>query len=90
MLVCRKLFGVSHSNLAVRFSALVDFFLRSLMELAVVVYFSVKMSKSSVSERIFIVRTYYSSSNIPIVTQRKFAIEFQLKIAGPSVSAIHH
>ena len=56
--------------------------------MAVVVYFSVKMSRYSVSERIFIVRKYYSNNNIPIVTQRKFAIEFKLKITGPSVSTI--
>ena len=42
MFICGKLFGVSQSNLAVRFSALADF-LRSFVELAVVVYFSVKI-----------------------------------------------
>ncbi|GBM67808.1 hypothetical protein AVEN_216255-1 [Araneus ventricosus] len=47
------------------------------------------MSRYSVSERIFIVRTYYSSNNSPIVTQRKFATEFKLKATGPSVSTIN-
>ncbi|GBM93237.1 hypothetical protein AVEN_143177-1 [Araneus ventricosus] len=44
------------------------------------------MSRYSVSERIFIVRTYYSNNNSPIVTQRKFATEFKLKTTGSSVS----
>ncbi|GBM69071.1 hypothetical protein AVEN_275702-1 [Araneus ventricosus] len=47
------------------------------------------MSRYSVSERIFIVRTYYSNNNNPIVTQRKFATEFKLKTTGPSVSTIN-
>ncbi|GBM88619.1 hypothetical protein AVEN_207115-1 [Araneus ventricosus] len=47
------------------------------------------MSRYSVSERIFIVRTYYSNNNSPIVTQRKFATEFKLKTTGPSVSTIN-
>ena len=89
MSISRKLFRVSHSNLAVRFSTLSDFFfLRSLIELAFVVYFSLKMSRYSVSERIFIVRTHYSN-NSPIVTQRKFTTEFKLKTTGPSMSTIN-
>ncbi|GBN77299.1 hypothetical protein AVEN_62458-1 [Araneus ventricosus] len=47
------------------------------------------MSRYSVSERIFIVRTYYSNNNSPIVTQRKFATEFKLKTTGPSVTTIN-
>ncbi|GBL70488.1 hypothetical protein AVEN_217785-1 [Araneus ventricosus] len=47
------------------------------------------MSRYSVSERIFIVRTHYSNNNSPIVTQRKFATEFKLKTTGPSVSTIN-
>ncbi|GBM11177.1 hypothetical protein AVEN_133913-1 [Araneus ventricosus] len=47
------------------------------------------MSRYSVSERIFIVRTFYSNNNSRIVTQRKFATEFKLKTTGPSVSTIH-
>ncbi|GBM75458.1 hypothetical protein AVEN_98277-1 [Araneus ventricosus] len=47
------------------------------------------MSRYSVSERIFIVLTYYSNNNSPIVTQRKFATEFKLKTTGPSVSTIN-
>ena len=89
MLIYRKLFGVSHSNLAVKIRALADFFFFfSLIELAVFVYFSLKISRHGVSESIFIVRTYYSN-NSPIVTQRKFATEFKLKIRGPSVPTIH-
>ncbi|GBN73493.1 hypothetical protein AVEN_245442-1 [Araneus ventricosus] len=47
------------------------------------------MSRYRVSERIFIVRTYYSNNNSPIVTQRKFATEFKLTTTGPSVSTIN-
>ncbi|GBL80237.1 hypothetical protein AVEN_29206-1 [Araneus ventricosus] len=47
------------------------------------------MSRYSVSERIFIVRTYYSNNKSPIVTQRKFATEFKLKTTGPSVPTIN-
>ncbi|GBM73879.1 hypothetical protein AVEN_40143-1 [Araneus ventricosus] len=47
------------------------------------------MSRYSVSERIFIVRTSYSNNNSPIVTQRKFATEVKLKTTGPSVSTIN-
>ena len=89
MLICQKLFGVSLSNLAVRFSALADFFWRSLIELSLVAFFSLKKSKYNVSERIFIVQMYYSSNNSPIVTQRKFAIELKFKITGPSVSTVY-
>ncbi|GBM45145.1 hypothetical protein AVEN_241431-1 [Araneus ventricosus] len=44
---------------------------------------------SNIFECIFIVRTYYSNNNSPIVTQRKFATEFKLKTTGPSVSTIN-
>ena len=64
------------------------FFLRNLIELTFVVYFSLKMSRYSVSERIFIVRTHYSN-NSPIVTQRKFATEFKLKTTDPSMTTIN-
>ncbi|GBM27424.1 hypothetical protein AVEN_144948-1 [Araneus ventricosus] len=56
--------------------------------LIVVVHFSLKMSKCSVSERTSIVKAYYLSNNSPIATQRKFAIEFKLKTIGPSVITI--
>ncbi|GBM03146.1 hypothetical protein AVEN_200834-1 [Araneus ventricosus] len=46
------------------------------------------MSKCSVSERILIVKAYYSSNNSPILTQRKFATEYKLKTTGPSVITI--
>ncbi|GBO34643.1 hypothetical protein AVEN_267186-1 [Araneus ventricosus] len=46
------------------------------------------MSKYSVSERISIVKAYYSSNNSPIVAQRKFATEYKLKTTGPSVITI--
>ncbi|GBN18028.1 hypothetical protein AVEN_43068-1 [Araneus ventricosus] len=46
------------------------------------------MSKYSVSERISIVKAYYSSNNSPIAAQRKFATEYQLKTTGPSVITI--
>ncbi|GBM97821.1 hypothetical protein AVEN_228955-1 [Araneus ventricosus] len=53
-----------------------------------VVHFSLKMSKYSVSERITIVKAYYSSNNCAITTQRKFATEYKLKTTGPSVITI--
>ncbi|GBN93101.1 hypothetical protein AVEN_73074-1 [Araneus ventricosus] len=53
-----------------------------------VVHFSLKMSKYSVSERMSIVKTYYSSNNIPIAAERKFAPEYELKTTGPSVITI--
>ncbi|GBM09949.1 hypothetical protein AVEN_86828-1 [Araneus ventricosus] len=56
--------------------------------LIVVVHFSLKMSKCSVSERISIVKAYYSSNNSPIAAQRKFATEYMLKTTGPSVITI--
>ncbi|GBN84443.1 hypothetical protein AVEN_7258-1 [Araneus ventricosus] len=56
--------------------------------IVVVVHFSLKMSKYSVSERISIVKTYYSSKNSPIAAQRKFATEYKLKTTGPSVITI--
>ncbi|GBN84163.1 hypothetical protein AVEN_156118-1 [Araneus ventricosus] len=37
------------------------------------------MSKYSVSERLSIVKAYYSSNNSPIAAQRKFATEYKLK-----------
>ncbi|GBN33372.1 hypothetical protein AVEN_254888-1 [Araneus ventricosus] len=44
------------------------------------------MSKYSVSERISIVKAYYSSNNSPIAAQRKFATEYyKLKTTSPSV-----
>ncbi|GBL90901.1 hypothetical protein AVEN_28003-1 [Araneus ventricosus] len=55
--------------------------------LIVVVHFSLEMS-NSVSERLSIVKAYYSSNNSPIAAQRKFATEFKLKTTGPSVITI--
>ncbi|GBM64514.1 hypothetical protein AVEN_215885-1 [Araneus ventricosus] len=46
------------------------------------------MSKFSVSDRISIVKAYYSSNNSPIAAQRKFATEYKLKTTGPSVITI--
>ncbi|GBN95361.1 hypothetical protein AVEN_85647-1 [Araneus ventricosus] len=46
------------------------------------------MSKYSVSERISIVKAYYSSNNSPIAAQRKFATEHKLKTTCPSVITI--
>ncbi|GBM65466.1 hypothetical protein AVEN_117312-1 [Araneus ventricosus] len=56
--------------------------------LIVVVHFSLKMVKYSVSERISIVKAYYSSNNNPIAAHRKFATEYKLKTTGPSVITI--
>ncbi|GBM91232.1 hypothetical protein AVEN_274049-1 [Araneus ventricosus] len=56
--------------------------------LIVVVHFSLKMSKYGVSERISIVKAYYSRNNSPIASQRKFATEYELKTASPSVITI--
>ncbi|GBL88016.1 hypothetical protein AVEN_246020-1 [Araneus ventricosus] len=56
--------------------------------IVVVVHFSLKMSKYSVSERISIVKAYYSRNNSPIAAQRKFATEYKLKTAAPSVITI--
>ncbi|GBO39654.1 hypothetical protein AVEN_70161-1 [Araneus ventricosus] len=56
--------------------------------LIVVVHFSLKMLKYSVSERISIVKAYYSSNNSPIAAQSKFATEYKLKTTGPSVKTI--
>ncbi|GBL85487.1 hypothetical protein AVEN_34654-1 [Araneus ventricosus] len=58
------------------------------MRTFIVVHFSLKMSKYRVSERISIVKAYYSSNNSPIVTQRKFETEYKLKTTCPSVIAI--
>ncbi|GBL92500.1 hypothetical protein AVEN_174760-1 [Araneus ventricosus] len=52
----------------------------------VVAHFSLKMY--SVSERISIVKAYYSGNNSPIAAQRKFATEYKLKTIGPSVITI--
>ncbi|GBN49136.1 hypothetical protein AVEN_241626-1 [Araneus ventricosus] len=46
------------------------------------------MSHYSISERISIVKIYYSSNNSPIAAQRKFATEYQMKTTGPSVITI--
>ncbi|GBN96095.1 hypothetical protein AVEN_92101-1 [Araneus ventricosus] len=46
------------------------------------------MSKCSVSERISIIKAYYSSNKSPIATRRKFATEYKLKTTGPSVITI--
>ncbi|GBL91853.1 hypothetical protein AVEN_105601-1 [Araneus ventricosus] len=56
----------------------------------VVVNFSLKMSKYSVSERISIVKAYYSSNNSLIEAQRKFATEYKLTTTGPSVITIRN
>ncbi|GBM33207.1 hypothetical protein AVEN_28200-1 [Araneus ventricosus] len=56
--------------------------------LIVVVHFSLKMSKYSVSERISIVKVSYSSNNNPSAAQGKFATEYKLKTTGPSVITI--
>ncbi|GBM30673.1 hypothetical protein AVEN_203330-1 [Araneus ventricosus] len=58
------------------------------MRSLIVVHFSLKISKYNVSKRISIVKAYYSSNNIPIAAQRKFATEYKLKTTGPSVIAI--
>ncbi|GBL87635.1 hypothetical protein AVEN_165233-1 [Araneus ventricosus] len=58
--------------------------------LIVVVHFSLKMSKYSVSEGISIVKAYYSSNNSPIAAQRKFASECKLKTTCPSVITIRN
>ncbi|GBM27280.1 hypothetical protein AVEN_208440-1 [Araneus ventricosus] len=46
------------------------------------------MSKYSISERISIIKAYYSSNNSPIAAQRKFATKFKLKTTEPSVVTI--
>ncbi|GBM90808.1 hypothetical protein AVEN_42528-1 [Araneus ventricosus] len=56
--------------------------------LIAVVHFSLKIMKNSDSERISIVKTYYSSNNSPIAAQRKFATEYKLKTTDPSVITI--
>ncbi|GBO44434.1 hypothetical protein AVEN_116370-1 [Araneus ventricosus] len=56
--------------------------------IGVSVHFSLKMSKYRVSERISIVKAYYSSNNSPIAAQREFATEYKLKTTGPSVITI--
>ncbi|GBN34701.1 hypothetical protein AVEN_155891-1 [Araneus ventricosus] len=58
--------------------------------IVVVVHFSLKMSKYSVSERISIVKAYYSSNNSLIAAQRKFATDYKLKTTGPSVITINN
>ncbi|GBO38300.1 hypothetical protein AVEN_106680-1 [Araneus ventricosus] len=56
--------------------------------IVVIVNFSLKMSKYSVSGRISIAKAYYSSNNSPIVAQRKFETEYKLKTTGPSVITV--
>ena len=90
MSICRKPVWRITFKFGGQIQCVGGFFLLSLIQLAVVVYFSVKMSRYSVSERIFIVRTHYSNNNSPIVTQRKFATEFQLKTTGLSASTINY
>ncbi|GBN98104.1 hypothetical protein AVEN_76764-1 [Araneus ventricosus] len=63
-------------------------FVFSMRTLIVVVHFSFKMSKYSVSECISIVKAYYSSSNSPTAAQKKYATEYKLKTTGPSVLTI--
>ncbi|GBO21805.1 hypothetical protein AVEN_210687-1 [Araneus ventricosus] len=46
------------------------------------------MSKYSDSQRISIVKVYYSNNNNPIAAQRKFATEYKLKTTGPTVIRI--
>ncbi|GBN45424.1 hypothetical protein AVEN_137239-1 [Araneus ventricosus] len=46
------------------------------------------MSRYSASERISVVKAYYSSNNSPIAAQRKFATEYKLKTTCPSVITI--
>ncbi|GBM26599.1 hypothetical protein AVEN_85206-1 [Araneus ventricosus] len=46
------------------------------------------MSKYSVSERISIVKAYYSSINSPIAAERKYATECKLKTTDPIVITI--
>ncbi|GBM57292.1 hypothetical protein AVEN_115616-1 [Araneus ventricosus] len=46
------------------------------------------MSKYSVSERISIVKAYYSSNNSPIVAQMKFETEYKLKTPDLNVITI--
>ncbi|GBM72518.1 hypothetical protein AVEN_263463-1 [Araneus ventricosus] len=58
------------------------------MRTLIVVHFSWKMQKYSVSERMSIVKAYYSSNNSPIAGQRKFETEYKLKTTGPSVITI--
>ncbi|GBM49955.1 hypothetical protein AVEN_131361-1 [Araneus ventricosus] len=58
------------------------------MRTLIVIQFSLKMSKYSVSERISIVEAYFSSNNSPIAAQRKFATDYKLKTTGPSVITI--
>ncbi|GBO17796.1 hypothetical protein AVEN_87044-1 [Araneus ventricosus] len=50
--------------------------------------FSLRLLKYSVSERISIVKAYYSSNNSPIAAQGKFATECKLKTTGPSAITI--
>ncbi|GBO00738.1 hypothetical protein AVEN_163846-1 [Araneus ventricosus] len=58
------------------------------MRTFIVIQFSLKMSKYSVSERISIVKAYCSSNNSPIASRRKFATEYKLKTTGLSVITI--
>ncbi|GBM68028.1 hypothetical protein AVEN_211031-1 [Araneus ventricosus] len=56
--------------------------------IVVIVHFSLKMLKYSVSEHLSIVKAYTSSNNSPIAAQRKFETECKMKTTGPSVIAI--
>ncbi|GBN34787.1 hypothetical protein AVEN_167720-1 [Araneus ventricosus] len=56
--------------------------------IVVVVHFSLKTSKNSLSEHISIVKAYNSSYNSPIAAQREFATDYKLKTTGPSVKTI--
>ncbi|GBM25243.1 hypothetical protein AVEN_153425-1 [Araneus ventricosus] len=56
--------------------------------LIVVVHFSLKMSKYSISDRISTAKAYYSRNNSPIAAQKKFATEYKLKTTGPNVIKI--
>ncbi|GBN89061.1 hypothetical protein AVEN_174011-1 [Araneus ventricosus] len=56
--------------------------------LIVVVHFSLKMPKYSVSRRISIFKAYYSSNNNPIAAQWRFLTDYKLTKTGPSVITI--
>ncbi|GBN38905.1 hypothetical protein AVEN_116566-1 [Araneus ventricosus] len=56
--------------------------------IVVILHFSLKMSKYSVSERISIAKDYFSRNSSPIAAQRKFTTEYKLKATGPSVITV--
>ncbi|GBN82344.1 hypothetical protein AVEN_77781-1 [Araneus ventricosus] len=64
------------------------FFSKRTLIVVVVVHFSLKMSKYSVSQRISIFKAYCSSNNSPIVAQKRFTTEYKLKTTGQSVITI--